>query len=67
MTNKEAFNDRLKYIGCTKKELSKKAEVCQEAILRYARHREDVSPFIEEKIEKAIDELYKEKLYGGIV
>lgn len=67
MTNKEAFNDRLKYIGCTKKELSKKAGVCQEVILRYARHREDVSPFIEEKIEKAMDELYKEKLYGGIV
>ena len=62
MSNKNLFNDRLKYIGCTKKELSEKSGVHSTTIRQYACCCASVSPIVQEKIEKAMDELYKEKL-----
>ncbi len=64
MNKRKLFADRLKFIGCTQKELSEKAKVSKDSILKYARNRASVHPDIELRIENALDVLYKEKLYS---
>jgi len=64
MNKRKLFADRLKFIGCTQKELSEKAKVSTGSILKYARNRASVHPDIALRIENALDVLYKEKLYS---